>query len=172
MPERHSREDTHHGVPRLYPGYTHHGVPRLYPPWYIRLPVASRVHVRPCTTQFSLIDAGILHFLVRGLKSRGFSRRKGTLLTLRINHFLPGNRLNMAKKPATERRVAQGRRESLNPSRSDARPPSRLEDAFFTLLITLGPGPMEGHLSYKTVFNSLLSSGNPGNPPCFTFCSF
>ena len=48
---------------------------------------------------------------------------------LRINSF-PGRKgLERANKPATESTVTQGRQETSNPSRSDVKPPVRLEPA-------------------------------------------
>jgi len=65
----------------------------------------------------------LITLLAAGLKEGGLSPRKEALFTLRINHILPGNRQIMAKKPATESPVVQGRPESFNPSLTDLNPP-------------------------------------------------
>jgi len=73
----------------------------------------------------------------------GYTPRKGALLTSGINPLPGGNGPNMANNSATERTRAQGRAKCPNPSRSDTKPPARLEHAFIPVSLaskTWAPG--------------------------------
>ena len=77
--------------------------------------------------------------LVRRLEREGMDAQRGLLSPLRINLPAQPKRRIMAKKPATESTVAQGARESVNPSRSDVKPPQGYRPPFNTLLFLSEP---------------------------------
>ena len=102
-----------------------------------------------------------------GLKKRGSWEAEGDLSLLRINLLSPGSLSVMAKKPATESPRAQGGGESLNPYRSDFKPPSRLDlplSSRFTVGLTLGPGPPDPQLLIKSVKSGVWPDGLLSHP--------
>jgi len=90
------------------------------------------VHTVDLTVLLVLAVTAVHSFtlLVTGLRERGLLEGERSSLHLRIFSYPGRNRRIRAKKPATESTSAQGATECLNPSRSDVRPPLRLEAAF------------------------------------------
>ena len=107
-------------------------------PWWVYtllpcLPVYPGRCTRPCTcpvhgrcdTAVPSSTAGMT--VIPGVSKRlGLSLRKEASFTLRINPSHEGNRHRMTNKPATESTSVQGMSETLNPSGTDTKPPSRL----------------------------------------------
>ena len=109
-----------------------HTIPALPEVIYARIKARVRPVVHTVRTVAPRVHRWVDGFtLLLGTSTRvGFSRTKGRLFTLRINPEMGGNLSIKAKKPATESRCAQGRREYPDPSATVMKPPSRSWPAF------------------------------------------
>jgi len=109
-----------------------------------------------------LMEQVLMTVLVRRLKRQGYAGGKRLFLLLRINPSQPGNLSKRAKKPGTESTLAQGPPFYPNPSKSDLKPPSRLEQAL-SVPINEARSPLPGPWFLIKVDKS-VQNGHIGHP--------